>query len=588
MQSARHPQHWKILLTIALTLYALPAHAGVSREIQERYRQKYENKALFLRIPIFADRAYMLISGRTFRPERLAADVPPRFKVAEQVRVLGLDFGRDEIKFKLGAIGGPALAELIFKFDAELQEKFPNSDVFDAALQGAFSEGLKFSDLEEARRTHAQEQFERAIAEIAGASGSNRETVLGFIAPQVPAYQDAVRDVENLKKKSQELAAQIQRLQAENRDLQSGLRAGEAEVARLRSLSASLQEKIETTTSQLARIREDLRAAQGERAGYQKEIANLQRSLRLKSDAGRDPGAQLVEIAQAAQKLQKDREELESRNNALQAELDAARAANAKLSGEVEELDADLRKMRETIAALTSREDSLARRYLDLQRTKENLETLKLSVAGLQSQVVEERSEGALRTGKVDIFLGDVHLGVLEWKLPAFIAAQESAGAEVSFTAESIDYVRVAPPERALLQSLGEPLKVQVALAARSGAMEVTPGQSAALQTIGERDTAVWKWQVSNRGGEDARLVLAAGLINKNGDEIPLWKSDQPVLSSSVVRRIRGYLQPAGIAVGVLVGLLMCAIASIFRRPGKAAAPAAARPPAAYPDKKGL
>ncbi len=78
--------------------------------------------------------------------------------------------------------------------------------------------------------------------------------------------------------------------------------------------------------------------------------------------------------------------------------------------------------------------------------------------------------------------------------------------------------------------------------------------------------------------------MLTAVLIDKNGNEIPVWKSDQPVLSSNVVRRIRGYFQPAALAVGILVGLVIAAIAGVFRRSPKAAAPR----PTAYPDRKGL
>jgi peptidoglycan hydrolase CwlO-like protein len=587
MRSRKHSERWRIILAAAAILLASSGFAGVSREIQERYRQKYENKALFLRIPVFADREYVLITGRTFRAERAAAAGAPRFKVAEQVRVLSLDFGRDEIKFKLGAIGGPAAAEITFKFDSELQEKFPNSDVFDSALQATFTEGMKYTDLEDAKRAHAQEEFERAVAEIATDSSSSKEAVLGFIAPQVPAYQDALRDIENLKKRNQELAAQIDRLQSENRELQSDLRKQQNEVARLRTLSASLQEKIDTTTSQITRIREDLRSAQGERAGYQKELANLQRSLRLKTDASRDPTAQILEIAQAAQRLQKDKEELESQNSSLRANLDRETATNARLTGEVEDLNANVRKMRETIATLTSKEDSLARQYIVLQRTNENLENVKLSVAHLRTHVVDEGSDGGTRYGKVDVYLADIHLGTLEWRLPVYVASEAAKSAEVRFSAESIDYVRVAPPERRILQSLGDRLKLQVALAARSGAMEVKPEQSPPTQVVGERDTATWRWQVANHGTEDARLVLGASLVNKNGDEVPLWKGDELVLSSNIVRQVRGYLQPIPLGVGALIGFLLFGIVGVFRRSGRKTE-AAPPHPTTYVGKKGL
>jgi hypothetical protein len=35
--------------------------AGVSRPIQDKYRRNYENKALFLKIPVFGERQYVFL-----------------------------------------------------------------------------------------------------------------------------------------------------------------------------------------------------------------------------------------------------------------------------------------------------------------------------------------------------------------------------------------------------------------------------------------------------------------------------------------------------------------------------------------------
>jgi predicted nucleic acid-binding Zn-ribbon protein len=587
MPTRKHLRWWIPPLAALLLLQAGPGFAGVSRVIQERYRQKYENKALFLRIPIFSEREYVLITGRSFRAEKASATGAPRFKVADQVRVLSLDFGGSEIKFKLSAIGSPAATELTFKFDGELQEDFPNSDVFDSALQGVFTEGLKYTDIEEAKRAHAQEQFAQAVNDIAISSGASREAVLQFIAPDVPAYQDALRDIENLKKRNQDLASQIDRLQSESRELQNNLRTQQSEAARLRTLSSSLQSKIDAGTSELTRIRDDLGKAQGEKAGYQKELASLQRSLRLRTDAGRDLSSQISEIAQAAQRLQREKEGLQEQNGSLKSEVERQTSVNSKLSDEKADLQANVKKMRETISALTSKEDSLARQYINLKQTKDHLENIKLSVANLRTQVAEEKSEGGMREGKVEVYLANIHLGTIDWRLPAFVAPQSTRDAEIRFAAESIDYVRVGPSERHILQSLGERLRVQVSVAARSGTMEVKAGQTQPVQEVGERDTASWRWQVTNQGTEDARLVVSAGFVNKNSDEIPLWKYEHVALSSSIVRQVRSYLQPIPLAVGTLIGFLLFGVAGIFRRSGRRSEKSSTRP-ATYVGRKGL
>jgi len=568
MRTRNYPIGSILVLLPTLLLQASLCLAGVSREIQERYRQKYVNRALFLKIPVFSERGYVYIRGRTFASETPPAGTP-RFKVSDQVRILAMDFGSDEIKVRFSTIGGAPAAELVFKFDAELQENFPNQQVFDSALDATFTEGLRYDDIEDARRGHAQEQFDRAVDSIAAASGASRESVLQFIAPRLPAYQDAMRDLDILKKRNQDLTLQAERLQSENREMQAELRNQQNETARLRALNSSLQEKADSSTSQLMRAREDLRSAQTERGGYQKELAGLQRLLRLRTDSTRGLAAQIAEITQATQGLQRERDERESQNRTSRADLEKQAAANDKLTRQVDDLNSQLRKNRETITTLTSKEDSLARQYVALKQVKDNLENFKLAAASLKARILEERAEGGMRRGKADVVLADTRLGTLEWRLPEYLAPKATGRAELRFSSESVDFVRVAPSERSILQSLGDRLNLQAALEARTGAMDIKPEQSAPLQAIGERDQAAWHWQVTNQGTEDAWLALDVELINKNADAIPLWRLEQLVISATLVRQARNFLQPIPLALGVLIGFLLFAIVGVFRRAGR-------------------
>ncbi len=565
----------KLCFILALTCLG-PALglAGVSRAIQERYRQAYENKAFFLKIPIVADKHYIFIGSGGARPSQAFVAGATRFKVGDQVRLVGMDFGGDEIKIKISAISGPGNAELIFKFDTNLLDNFPNSAAFDASLEDTFTEGLRYADLEESKRAYAEEQFERAVREIAATSGTTREAVLKHIAPRLPAYQDAARDLDNQRKRSQELSSQVSQAQSENRRLDGELRAQQSEVARLRTANTSLQERIDGMNSQLARVRDDLRNSQGETQGYQRELSNLQRSLKLRVDTNRDLGEQIAELGQAMQKLQRGNVELESQNSALKSGLEKQQAVNAKLSGEIDDLKASARKMKETIDTLTSKEDSLARQYIRLKQTKENLENIVLAVDALDIRQVEDRSERGERRGKAEVFLAEILIGSFNWRLPERLAANEARNAEASFAAESIDYVKVTAPARAILQSLGERLKVQLKMVSRSADLQIEPEQASAIQEIGERDTAVWRWQVVNRGaGADARLALDAGFLNKNSDLIPLFRQETAVQSSNIVRQVRGFLQPIPLAVGVLLGFLLFGVVGIFRRGKQARRP---------------
>jgi predicted nuclease with TOPRIM domain len=539
---------------------------GVSRAIQDKYRQKYDNKALFLKIPLFSEKQYVYLSGRQINPDEGPNSGSARYRVGDQVRVVGVDFGGDEIRFKLSAIKGVGLAEVVFKFDSGLLDSFPNSDVFEKAVDATFTEGLKYSDLEEAKHDYVADQFERTVRETVAVSGSSRDAVLKSIAPLLPAYQDAQKDLENLKNRNQDLSGQLSQAQSDNRRLEAETRTQLAEIAHLRSANAALQEKIDSSTTQLSRLGEDLRNAQGKTQGYQKELANLQRTLNIKLDATRDLAQQIGELGQAMRKIQKDNEALEGQNSALRSDVEKLETDKAKLSSDLDDLKTSNSQMKETIETLTSKEDSLARQYLDLKKAKENLDNVVLTNESLNVRTAEEKTEGGRSLGRAGIFLRNISIGTIEWILPEHLSHNEQQAGEFSFTTESIDYVKVSAEERRILRSMGERLKLQVNLSSNLPTMEVKAEKDEAVQEVGERDKATWRWRIFNSGTQDTHLALEARLINRNSDDIRMFRREQLVTASSVARQVRSYLQPVPIAVGAVIGFLLFGIAGIFRK----------------------
>lgn len=554
---------WAGLLLFAL-LGPMAAHAGVSRTIQEKYRRDYENKALFLKLPIYSERDYVYISAGGFRMSPGAGQI--RFKVGDQLRVLGLDFGGDEIKFKMGGIASAGLVEIIFKFDAGLQEDFPNQDLFNRALATTFTEGLKYSDLDNAKKGYVEDQFDRAIREIAGAASLSPEAVLKTVAPQVPAYTDAQREIDELRKRNQETSDQFRQAETDNRRLESESRTQQAELVRLRSAYTSLQEKMDSSAAQLSRLSDEVRSTKGLAEGYQKELANLQRSLNIKVDSNRDLAAQIADLGLAMRKLQKDAEAYTELIASLRIHLDNQQAISARLAGETEELKASNKQLQGTISALTSKEDSLARQYIDLKNAKDKLDDFVQTVSGLSTRIVGEETRDGVSSIKAVVSLKNVILGSLELRTPSRLSHGEAGTAEASFATESIDYVRVTPEERHILRSLGEKLKLRAGLASPAKSFEVQPENGESLQEVGERDRITWRWKLTNNGTQDSRLLFNFQFVNRNAVSIPLLQREQLVLASSVVREIRGYLQPIPLSAGVLIGFLLFGIVGIFRR----------------------
>lgn len=573
---------------LLLLLGAIPGVAGVSRAIQEQYKRDYENKAMLLKIPIYSERQFIYISGQSIRVDQGSGS--PRFKVGDQLRVLLVDFAGDEIKFRLGGIAAPGIVEIGFKFDTNLQESFPNRDVFEKALRSTLTEGLKYTEIEDAKRGFIEDQFDRSVREIAGSASISRDAVLKSIAPQVPAYQDAQRDIEALKDRVQDISGQLSQAQSENRKLESESKMQQAELARLKSANAALQEKIDSSTTQVSKLGDELRNAKGTAQDYQKELASIQRSLNLKVDAGRDLSTQIADLSQALRKLQKDNGTLVQQIGSLRTNLDTQQAANARLVGDNEDLKASNRKMQSTIETLTSKEDSLATQYLNLKNEKEKLDDFSQSVGSLRTRIAEEKTEGGIYYGKAYVYLRNVLLGSLDWSIPAYLNRGQSGSAEASFSAESIDYVRMTPEERHILRSLGDRLRMRLDLASGSSSMNVTLGDGKPLREIGERDRSTWQWSVNNQGTQDSQLLLTARLINRNSNEIRLLQQEHSLAASNAVRQVRSYLKPIPMAVGVVMGFLLFGIVGIFRRhktrnvlPNKPSAGLSKPPPSAGP-----
>ena len=97
---------------IFLFTTAISGFSGVARDIQEQYKIAYENKVMFLKIPVYSEQQSIYISGQSYRVEQY--NRTPIYNVGAQLRVFEVDFGGDEIKFKLGEIAGSNSLEIEF------------------------------------------------------------------------------------------------------------------------------------------------------------------------------------------------------------------------------------------------------------------------------------------------------------------------------------------------------------------------------------------------------------------------------------------------------------------------------------------
>jgi predicted nuclease with TOPRIM domain len=462
----------------------------------------------------------------------------------------------------LGAIASEEEAEIVYKFDAGLTDNFPNREVFDRALEATFTAGLKFTDIEDAKKTYLQREFDRSIGRMAGAASLSNESVLKTIAPLIPDYRKTQLERDSLKEELEANSAKIAQLQDEKRTLESELNQQTSRLSRLESTNASLQEQVKGSASEALQLDKDLQDAKRKIQRYEEQIAGIQKSLNLEADAKRD--------------LTRNNEELAERILGLQKDLANQQAETKRLAGELEDKEKRIKKLNGTIGTLTSNKDSLGRQYVQLKDEKEKLDDFALAVDALEARVVEEKTEGGRYYGKADILLENVRLGSLEWNFPSYLSHNQTDSGKATFYAESIDFVKVTPEERHILQTLGKKLKVGMDLDVLGSTMRASSEDGSEPREIGERESATWNWQIFNSGAEDVPFLISAHLINSYSRQIPLFKTGHTVVTSNPVRRMRSYLQPIPLIAGIVLGFLLFGIVGIFRRP-KARKPPPAR-----------
>ncbi|MFQ5930100.1 MAG: hypothetical protein ACE5MK_10390, partial [Acidobacteriota bacterium] len=147
------------LLALFLSL-GLWLNAGVRREVEDWYVQKYENKAMFLKVPIRGEQQMVYVRNTGPVLDRRTGGLSLLFKVGDQVRITKVDFKGGSIRFKIASVDLRRESEIIFEFPQQLREGFPQRASFDAALEATLTEGLSYTDIDSAKEKFIKTEFE--------------------------------------------------------------------------------------------------------------------------------------------------------------------------------------------------------------------------------------------------------------------------------------------------------------------------------------------------------------------------------------------------------------------------------------------
>lgn len=553
----------RLPISLLLALMAVtPAYPSIGKPLQQEYKARYENQAVFLSVPIYGSRQRVTVREG---PLQLQPEPEPlRFKVGEQVRILEVSFHNDEIRFKLASIDAGRQGELAFRFAAELDEAFSARKDFDAALRQAFAESQNYSDIDKSKRAFIRNQLDTVVAELQNSAAAKREFVLDALTEALPAYRQAVDENKALKDRSQDLAVKLSSEQSKSKQLETKVVEQTSELNRLKTMNQSMKTDLEALNNSTSTAGKELQQLKQQNAEIVSSVKRLQRGLGVEVDANKPLAKQVEDLMVASLKTKGSRDELEGKLKTAEGDLEKTKQDLQTEQKARAELQKQNQQLEENEKLLSNRGDQLGKRYLGLQKEKNQLEIFVHAIQKLKPQVVRETEDGDRVRRAVELRLNDTLVGMLEVDYPPVLKTGAPAELRVKFTPESVNTIKLNGEEKAILGSLGEKFTVKNELVDLPAGVQANPSEEA-VKSVAERSSANWGWTVTSSRVGDSSFVLVTSLINQNKDAVPLIHNRLNVQTWNLARQLGHYLEPIPLVLGILFGAVLFAVIRVFR-----------------------
>ena len=407
---------WFIVTTLVVSL-ALPAYAGISKLIQEEYRQRYENQTIFLAVPIYGKRQQLSLRQGSFRLVS-SNDNPLRFKVGEQVRVLKLDFGSNNIRFKVGSIDMVREGELEFRFPLELDDGFSARQTFETALKQALNQSQNFASIDKSKEDFIRHQLDDVVNELRSSTDADSNFVLKSLAESLPAYREAVAQNRTLQERNRDLTLKMATEQDKSKHLDSRVVEQTSEINRLKRINQSQKTDLEALNTSSSSTNTELREMKQENSRIVTSVKRLQRGLGAKGDPNAPLSKQIADLMVASLKTKGDRDTIAKHLVEKRTELDDTEQQLEQEQKNNTQLRRQNTQLRRNVNVLSSRGDSLGKRFLILQEEKIQLESFVEAVRKLNARWVGEITEGGRTHRTMELRLNETLVGTLETGYP--------------------------------------------------------------------------------------------------------------------------------------------------------------------------
>ena len=532
--------------------------AGVRREIENWYVQNYENKALFLKIPVRGQRQIVYVGDTQPILDPGSASSPLLFKVGDQVRITDVSFRNDSVRFKIASLEASGVGEIAFEFPRQLEQDFSQRGNFDVTLEATLTEGLSYTDIDSAKEEFIKNQFDQFVQQLARSNNTSNEFVMTTLGEKIPAYRLTTSKLQEVEQILLEETAARQQIQSDVAHLRVELAQTKTQLSTLQSEQDGLLKEIASAERQNAAFR---KSAQD----HEQQIASLVKNLNLKSSSATSLSAQVKVLNDSIDTLQ---QEQMSRARALldtRAQLAQHQESNQKLSQELQKTQKERDRVWDDLRLLTSNRKSLEARYLEVKRENEKFEDTSLLANSLSfKRRIENREEGVFQLA--DLYLLDQLIATLEIQVPPHAGTVHPVRLEV----KSPDIVKFAEEEREVYEILGETLKFQTSWQTRSDNLKIVLLDKEPLQTVGPREKIEWPWMFQGDISQPEQVSLITHLVSPDGVEIFLGSQDFMVSPGQMLVRLRHSFSLISLLAGVVLALAALGIVFTFRKRSQA------------------
>jgi predicted nucleic acid-binding Zn-ribbon protein len=554
------------------------AYPRVGREIRDEYVQRFENKAVFLKVPVRGLQQVVHVLDSGAKLDRGNLNQPVSFKVGDQVRIIDVNFRDKMVRFRFSSVDTTREGSLEFRFPAPTQQAFPQRENFEKSLASSLTEGLSYKELESAKGEFIRGQVKTLVREFAATTNTPDDVVLRTIVEDSPQYQELEREFSQIRQKNQTLDRDVSRLGRTSREQRARIADMTVELDRLRTQVREL----ERDENLAARTRQSL---EGQLKDAQVKMSELLGSLNLKAASNSELDNRMQSLSAGIESARREREKLSEELAQARADLNQREQANSKLTADLKKVRDRNQRLSSELRSLTSNKDSIQSQFLQAKRQSDALEMASRLSAGLRLERSFQELEG--RPLEIaDLYLLSKRVGRLE------IEAPDHPGqiCRMKFLMESPDRVEFQEEERVLFDSLGETFKIEPSWSFTGDRLRAVLMEGEPAREAKPREAVEWTWILEGEISEPEQAQLRVLFVNSDDQKISLDPHEFYLTPPGLMFYLIRSFSPVSLGAGVFLGLIFAGVAGLFRRrspskPSRRSKPSKRRPTQPAPEK---